>query len=65
MIRYKASGVINQEPNGEFIYYDDVLKLRAETIEFVCVLLDKTTNGELSKSKALDALNVFFKFSIE
>jgi hypothetical protein len=65
MIRYKVSGSIIQEPNGEFIYYSDVLRLRTETIEFVSNLLDQTTTSELSKLKALDALNVFFKFSIE
>lgn len=61
MMRFDVKGTTFEESNGDFVLFTDVQELTSSTVGFVSNLIDQVAEGRLSKSDALNALQVMFK----
>lgn len=61
MVRFDVKGTTIEESNGDFVLFTDVQELTSSTVGFVGNLIDQVAEGSLSKSDALNALQVMFK----
>jgi hypothetical protein len=60
-MRYECATGVYQEARGEYVKFEDVKILCTSTIEFVTNLIDQLEADELTKTDAVNALEVMFK----
>lgn len=64
MQRYLVQGSAIQDPMGPYVAWTDVQSMNEELGSFVETLLTQVTEGGLSKTQAMGALNSFIRLSM-
>lgn len=64
MNRFDAHGQVEQTPNGPYVLFSNVKKMRASLIDFISNSFDVETGKGLTKDETLKALGVFITLTL-